>query len=329
MSDTKKNILVEKINKSETSISISNLAYEMLTPFGLGNDKFVYAATICWLREKLKADMIPTGGKYYALVTDATMEDFFQLVGTEIPVDKFATMDIRFPRVDPSGVYYDMHGNFIKTEGNENKWNSVYVKNNGDNSEYVASLKDFEIMTAALYGEGTENLDEMQAIGDVIMNRAEIKGTDMVTIITASGQVNGYKLSSQSKTVEGRNSNENSKLVMARQATLTTVLGISRGKSNGAYFWDGADIAITDKSDPCYNPHRNWGIHYTDPKHDIYGTGDTKGGPHLNYNKDINWKPTTLRGTTDHMLDSTAAFGGTIFWKKCEDYIYIMQEEVF
>lgn len=267
MSDTKKNILVDKINESKTSISISNLAYEMLNPFGLGNDKFVYAATICWLREKLKADMIPTGGKYYALVTDATMEDFFQLVGTEILVDKFATMDINFPRVDSSGVYYDMNGNFIKTEGSENEL--VYVKNNEEGSKYVALLKDFEMMTAALYGEGTENLDEMQAIGDVIMNRAEILGTDMVTEITAYGQVNGYNSSSQSKTVEGRNSNENSKLVMARQSALTTILGISRGKSNGAYFWDGADIKT--------NTHNRWGIHYTNSSHDIHNTGDTKG----------------------------------------------------
>lgn len=306
MSDTKKNILVDKINESKASISISNLAYEMLNPFGLGNDKFVYAATICWLREKHKADMIPTGGKYYALVTDATMEDFFQLVGTEIPVDKFATMDINFPRVDSSGVYYDMNGNFIKTEGSENEL--VYVKNNEDDSKYVAPLKDFEMMTAALYGEGTENLDEMQAIGDVIMNRAEILGTDMVTEITAYGQVNGYNSSSQSKTVEGRNSNENSKLVMARQSALTTILGISRGKSNGAYFWDGADIVSNEHSN-------NWGIHYTEAEHDIYNTGDKRKDAITVYYDNGNF-----RAKYDHKLDSTAAFGGTIFWKKSPDF---------
>lgn len=327
MSDTKKNILVEKINESKASISISNLACEMLNPFGLGNDKFVYAATICWLREKLKADMIPTGGKYYVLVTDATMEDFFQLVGTEIPVDKFATMDIRFPRVDLSGVYYDMHGNFIKTEGNENKL--VYVKNNEDDSKYVALLKDFEMMTAALYGEGSENLDEMQAIGDVIMNRADIKGSDMVAEITASGQVNGYKPSSQSETAKGRNSNENSKLVMARQATLTTVLGISRGRSNGAYFWDGADIAITDKSDPYYNPHRNWGIYYTDSSHDIYKTGNLLNEPVTCYYTLENGKQGGPRGTYTHMFVSTAAYGGTVFWKKNTDYKKAKGEKEF
>lgn len=316
MSDTKKNILVEKINESKASISISNIACEMLNPFGLGNDKFVYAATICWLREKLKADMIPTGGKYYALVTDATMEDFFQLVGTEIPIDKFATMDINFPRVDLSGVYYDMNGNFIKTEGSENEWESVYVKD-GDNSKYITTLKAFEVMTAALYGETDEKnytLEEMQAIGDVIMNRAELMGTTATEEIQKSDQVYGYyNNDSQGVTYRGRTSNSNARLKTSRNATITTMLGTSKGKSNGAYWWDGADI----KS----NMHnKEWGIHYTDPKHDIYETGDTTVGPFQE-----RWQPSGKnRGDPwNHKLDSTAAYGGTIFWKKNSNYQYV------
>jgi len=223
--------------------------------------------------------------------------------------------------IDPTGcddLYYDEYGNYLKTEISDTT--NVYLSNNGSDT-LVGSQTDFDTMTAALYGEGTDNLDEMQAIGDVIMNRAEFMGTSAGTEITAAGQVNGYNASSRKAVADGQTSNENSKLNTARNAAITTILGTSRGKSNGAYYWDGADIT--------YNSHRNWGIHYTDSSHDIYGTGDTTGGPYQNYNRDANNNPTTLRGTTNYILDSTAAYGGTIFWKKSDEYRRIMQERAF
>ena len=223
--------------------------------------------------------------------------------------------------IDPTGrddLYYDENGSYIKTVTSEST--NVYLSNNNIDT-LVGTQSDFEMMAAALYGEATNNLDEMQAIGDVIMNRAEFMGTSARNEISASGQVNGYNETSRAAISNGRTSNEDSKLNNARNAAITTILGTSSGKSNGAYYWDGADITS--------NSHRNWGIHYTDSSHDIYGTGDTTGGPYQNYNRDANNRPTTSRGTTDHILDSTAAYGGTIFWKKSKDYMYIMQERAF
>ena len=132
MSDNVNNVLVETINNDKMGKTISTIAAEILTPFGLNSDKFVYAEIICWLREKLKRDVILSGQKYYVLSEVATVEDLFKLIGTEIPVAKLATIDINFPRVDSAGIYYDMNGNFIKTEGSENEWESVYVKENGN-----------------------------------------------------------------------------------------------------------------------------------------------------------------------------------------------------
>lgn len=313
MSDNVNGVLVETINDDKTGKTIGNIASEILTPFGLNNDKFVYAETICWLRAKLQVDVVLSGQKYYILSETAAVEDLFKLIGAEVPVAKFSTININFPSIDLPGIYYDMNGNFVKTEGREDEWQSVYVKD-GDNSKYVTTLKAFEVMTGALYGETDEKnytLEEMQAIGDVIMNRTELMGTTATEEIQKPGQVYGYyDNDSQGVTYRGRTSNNNTRLKISRNATITTMLGTSKGKSNGAYWWDGADI----KS----NMHnKEWGIHYTDPKHDIYGTGDTTVGPFQEH-----WQPSGKnRGAPwNHKLDSTAAYGGTIFWKKNSNY---------
>ena len=218
--------------------------------------------------------------------------------------------------IDPTGrddLYYDENGNYLKSV--KTKFTNVYLTKNNCNT-LIGSQSYFDLITAALYGEGTENLDEMQAIGDAIMNRVEFMGTCARVEITAPRQVKGYNETSKAVTSNGRTSNENSKLNTARNAAITTILGTSRGKSNGAYYWDGADIT--------YNPHRYWGIHYTDPNHDIYGTGDTTGGPYVNHWEYNDGRPPKLRGICNQKLDSTAAYGGTIFWKLNPTYKDIM-----
>jgi len=207
--------------------------------------------------------------------------------------------------VDPTGcddLYYDENGNYLTTANSETS--NIYMTKDQVNT-LVGTQSDFEKMTAALYGEATNDLDEMQAIGDVIMNRAEYANTSANTEIEKDGQVNGYNASSRKTVTDNRLLNSDSKLNNARNAAMSTILGTSRGKSNGAYYWDGKDIQT--------NKHRTkWGIHYTNSAHDIYGTGDSKVGPFQAY-----WKPSgAKRGAPwDHKLDSTAAYGGTIFWK--------------
>lgn len=207
--------------------------------------------------------------------------------------------------VDPTGcddLYYDENGNYLTTANSETS--NIYMTKDQVNT-LVGTQSDFEKMTAALYGEATNDLDEMQAIGDVIMNRAEYANTSANTEIEKDGQVNGYNASSRKTVTDNLLLNSDSKLNNARNAAMSTILGTSRGKSNGAYYWDGKDIQT--------NKHRTkWGIHYTNSAHDIYGTGDSKVGPFQAY-----WYPSGAKcgAPWDHKLDSTAAYGGTIFWK--------------
>ena len=226
--------------------------------------------------------------------------------------------------IDPTGrddLYYDENGNYLKSV--KTKFTNVYLTKNNCNT-LIGSQSYFDLITAALYGEGTENLDEMQAIGDAIMNRVEFMGTCARVEITMPRQVKGYNETSRAATSNGRTSNENSKLNTARNAAITTILGTSRGKSNGAYYWDGADIAITDRSNPLWNEHRDWGLHFSESGHDIYNIGDTTGGPYVNYWKYEDGRPPKLRGICNQKFDSTAAYGGTIFWKVNPTYKDIM-----
>lgn len=173
-------------------------------------------------------------------------------------------------------------------------------------------------MAAALYGEGSSvnvNLEEMQGIGDVIKNRAESMDTIAAYIIMETDQVKGYNSTSRNAVSKGRYSNDNEKLNVARAATMTTFLGTSRGKSNGAYWWDGADIAITDPADKLFNKFRRSSGFTIDSAHNIYNIGNV-------YTKQVttyydNGNP---RGSYDHVYESTAGIGGTVFWKKSPEF---------
>ena len=219
--------------------------------------------------------------------------------------------------VDPTGcddLYYDENGNYLKTS--ISKTTFVHVPKDGQDS-ILASIYDFETMTAALYGEGSSNvnLEEMQAIGDVIMNRAKSVGTHPYLIIQSDGQVNGWNPNSKKATLDGRTLNTDNKLVTARKATITTMQGSSRGLSNGAYFWDGEDIKSPK------NPHSSvWGYFYTDSAHDIYNTGNKLFPEKTLYFELENGERGGKRGSFTHILDSTNAIGGTIFWKYNEDW---------
>jgi hypothetical protein len=80
--------------------------------------------------------------------------------------------------------------------------------------------------------------------------------------------------------------------------------------SNGAYFWDGADV----KSNYANHAKVLGGVHITDQAHNIYGIED-KEVPGENWLLDANGKKTRLRGKWKYKYESTAGWGGTIFWK--------------
>ena len=91
--------------------------------------------------------------------------------------------------------------------------------------------------------------------------------------------------------------------------------------SNGAYFWDGRDIAITDRNDRLYNRHRDQGLFYTKPAHAIHHTGNLLFPDIISYDKLENGKQGGFRGKYNYTFDSTAAYGDTVFWKYNPDFM--------
>lgn len=94
--------------------------------------------------------------------------------------------------------------------------------------------------------------------------------------------------------------------------------------SNGVFFWDGADI----KSNYDKHPKVRSGIYFTAPSHNIYGI-ESKEVPGEEWWKDTQNKKTALRGNCSYKFESSAAYGGTIFWKYNADFLKATGNKVY
>jgi hypothetical protein len=109
--------------------------------------------------------------------------------------------------------------------------------------------------------------------------------------------------------------------VMAYKAARNALEG-GADYSNGAFFWDGWDVKTNYKN----HPKVKQGIKIADPSHDVFGITE-------NLVEIIKYKVTTVTkngkktqtkeeiGRYDHIYESTAGHGGTIFWKFNPDYV--------
>jgi len=92
--------------------------------------------------------------------------------------------------------------------------------------------------------------------------------------------------------------------------------------SNGAYFWDGSDIKEK------YSSHFKvrHGVKIMDQNHNIYDIKNSQKLVILNkiVKKKVAGKTVTEKieiGRYDHVYESTAGHGGTIFWMQSSDYL--------
>lgn len=97
-------------------------------------------------------------------------------------------------------------------------------------------------------------------------------------------------------------------------------------RSNGAYFWDGYDI----RTNYAAHPKVLNGIRITDPTHNVHGISDSTRVRILFLNKVVRDKATGKekqikqeKGRYDQVYESTAAYGGTVFWKFSAEYLRI------
>ncbi|WKB55924.1 hypothetical protein [Eleftheria terrae] len=183
---------------------------------------------------------------------------------------------------------------------------------------------DTRALAAVAYGEGSTGnvFEEMAAIANVLVRQQKARGYATISSFIKADKTFAFA-------AHDGNQRYN-KLMKASEKDIAADPGMDaavRGArnalsqsptdySNGAYFWDGADI----KSNYAKHVKVRAGIKFGDASHNIYGISE-KEVPGEEWWRDANGNKTKLRGKWTHKYDSTAAWGGTIFWKYNGDFI--------
>ncbi|MFM0646574.1 hypothetical protein PQR14_19790 [Paraburkholderia bryophila] len=186
-------------------------------------------------------------------------------------------------------------------------------------------------LAAMAYGEASlqDNSDEMMAIASVLVRQRDSRGySNMATFtkndptfsfVIGDGNARYNKMMKATADQIGKDPAMQAAIAAARNA-----LAGGPDKSNGAYFWDGADI----KSNYDNHFKVRHGIKITDPSHNIYDIKDSTKLVILYKivkTKDKKTKKVKTEkvetGRYDHVYDSTAGIGGTIFWKYNQQYL--------
>jgi hypothetical protein len=188
-------------------------------------------------------------------------------------------------------------------------------------------------LAAMAYGEASlqNNADEMMAIASVLVRQRDARGYSDMATFTKSEPSFSFAVSDGNKRYHALMNTSDDKIAKnpGMQAAIDAARNALAGgpdKSNGAYFWDGADIKTN------YSKHFKvrHGIKITDPSHNIYGIKDSTDLV-IKYKttkvKDKKTGKVTIKkeeiGRYDHVYDSTAGIGGTIFWKFNPDYLSV------
>lgn len=193
--------------------------------------------------------------------------------------------------------------------------------------------KQTRLLAAMTYGEAStkNNQDEMMAIASVLVRQRDARGyKDMNSFVAGEktfsfvindGNVRYTSLMNASEKDISQNSGMQDAISAAKNA-----LSGGPDLSNGAYFWDGADI----KTNYANHFKVKQGIKFTDPSHNIYGIKDSTRlivKYKITKIRDKTTKKTTTQkveiGRYDHVYESTSAYGGTIFWKFSNEYLKV------
>ncbi len=179
------------------------------------------------------------------------------------------------------------------------------------------------------YGEGSlaNVADEMAAISAVLIRQAKARGLTVGAFLH-SDEAKAFSLVLADGNARYSALSRATEEAIAKDAGMTVAINAARhalaGKSDysaGAYFWDGADL----KSNLTNHPKVLLGIRFSFKEHDIYAVGDHKIKEKTEYwmVKDKTGKTVrgAERGRYDCTYESTAAFGGTVFWRFTPEFL--------
>lgn len=191
--------------------------------------------------------------------------------------------------------------------------------------------KEMRILAAMAYGEASPKdvPEEISAIAYVLVRQRNARGySDMSTFVTSDktfsfvvkdGNVRYKKFMNASGADIAKDVGMTAALNAARHA----IAAEGTDSSNGGYFWDGADI----KSNYKNHFKVKHGIKFSDPAHNIYDIKESTKLVIINKTIVKKKKGKVISSETvevaryDHIYVSTAAYGGTIFWKHNPAYM--------
>jgi hypothetical protein len=195
---------------------------------------------------------------------------------------------------------------------------------------------EVRMLAAMAYGEGStaDDMQEIYALASVLRRQQLARGYASIkdfgakdksfSFVTSDGNQRYNKLM---KATEAQIAKDAGMTLAIKAAENAYAGGVDH--SNGAYFWDGADI----KSNYSKHFKVRHGIKFTDPAHNIYDIKESTIPTKFLYKttkKKVNGKVVTERtliDSTDHTYDSTAAHGGTIFWKQSPHYLNVTKSK--
>ncbi|RDS80030.1 hypothetical protein DWU99_20390 [Dyella psychrodurans] len=194
-------------------------------------------------------------------------------------------------------------------------------------------------LAAMAYGEAStqNNSDEMMALASVLVRQRDARGYSDIATFASKERSFSYVVSDGNVRYQALMKASDKEIAnnMGMQAAIAAAKNALNGgpdKSNGAYFWDGADI----KTNYAHHAKVKRGIKITNPSHNIYGISDsTKLVIQYRYVKTKNKKTGKIAikqeeiGRYDHLYESTAGIGGTIFWKFGQAYLNATHAKVY
>jgi hypothetical protein len=198
----------------------------------------------------------------------------------------------------------------------------------GEAAELLKAQERTELvlLAAVAYGEASNKdvYEEMAAIANVILRQKNARGTTLDVLLgpkstyayaasDGNARTKAFRKASPSERVK------NSGMAAAIKAAKNALDDV-HDYSDEAYFWDGADL----KSNYANHPKVKAGIKFTKPEHNIYGVKESSVNVTTHWMvKDKHGKLVQgkVRGTYTHTYESTAAYGGTVFWKYTDEFL--------
>lgn len=188
--------------------------------------------------------------------------------------------------------------------------------------------RQLRLLAAIAYGESSphNNAKEMAAIASVMVRQRDARGYKTIEDFVKSEKSFSFVVSDGNpryarfmKATPSQVENDGG----MRYALIAAENALSGGadESHGAYFWDGIDIKTNYKN----HFKVRYGIKFSAHEHNIYGIAEStkvlkKTKTVITYNRarKVVRREVVELDRTDHIYVSTAAYGGTIFWKHNE-----------